>query len=637
MIQRGLVFIFTIFIGTISLFAETTDNRVDRTAWRDEKGTVAESASAAGSQPTISNTIWAKRSFLMTNAEPAGEFVFPKKLTVDATTTNSKETWDEYTDKSNPYPLGDKLANLTAIKVERAAARIDFRDGSKDLTENGNGLTGYNHAANTYKLWLQTQRKKEADQDPDTPAQEEKKFNLYSVKLTRMALVNMSKDFYYLRRVSDDGMPTGANFEIGGAETVKKASGDTYTFNYVVDTDAEQKQTVDGDGKKTGITAANASTFFNFTLFDKTGENYNSNGWYADQLSYVLDASRDSDTWPSQQKNSGQYKIWRYVTENTIPQNIKDPKNPNSLQQVQQSTGVVFKAAIIPGEDFEKNVTYPDSEEEIVSDNVKAALQAAAEGLAYGSDGATGTYAYPILYSFDNNLYAGIGDLIKAAVADGVGGRLYSAVKRILNHWTIEYIKVDGSNGADPEYVLPTKGAFKYIETVPATKDPATFYLTPEFCNDNEIFGNLSNSADGFSIDFEGTNPRERENGESLFVDLAPKEGITIYKASNEAMGHEATDGSEANGWGYYCYYFYWNRHNDNSKSGLMGPMEFATVRNNVYKLAVTKISQFGHPRVKTFDPDPVDENDPDEDPMAYIQVQVEVLPWVVRVNEIEF
>lgn len=68
-----------------------------------------------------------------------------------------------------------------------------------------------------------------------------------------------------------------------------------------------------------------------------------------------------------------------------------------------------------------------------------------------------------------------------------------------------------------------------------------------------------------------------------------------------------------------------------------MGPMEFAVVRNNVYKLAVTGIKQLGHPRVTENDPDPVDPNKPDEEGDVYITLAVEVLPWTVRVNNIEF
>ena len=89
----------------------------------------------------------------------------------------------------------------------------------------------------------------------------------------------------------------------------------------------------------------------------------------------------------------------------------------------------------------------------------------------------------------------------------------------------------------------------------------------------------------------------------------------------------------------YYAYYYYWNRHNDNGNNTVMGPMEFAVVRNNVYKLCVDKIARFGHPTPggNDPDPDPVDPSDPDESINYYFTVTVKVLPWVVRVNHIEF
>lgn len=43
-------------------------------------------------------------------------------------------------------------------------------------------------------------------------------------------------------------------------------------------------------------------------------------------------------------------------------------------------------------------------------------------------------------------------------------------------------------------------------------------------------------------------------------------------------------------------WYTYWNRHNDNGDPTRMGVMEFAVVRNNVYKLQVNSISSFGLP-----------------------------------------
>ncbi|MGM9758325.1 MAG: Mfa1 family fimbria major subunit [Candidatus Cryptobacteroides sp.] len=96
----------------------------------------------------------------------------------------------------------------------------------------------------------------------------------------------------------------------------------------------------------------------------------------------------------------------------------------------------------------------------------------------------------------------------------------------------------------------------------------------------------------------------------------------------------------------YYVYYYYWNRHNDNLDPYNMGVMEFAVVRNNVYKLAVNDINRFGHPTPPDPsnpdpdpepDPDPVDPDDPDESVNYYFNVTVKVLPWTVRINNIEF
>lgn len=87
----------------------------------------------------------------------------------------------------------------------------------------------------------------------------------------------------------------------------------------------------------------------------------------------------------------------------------------------------------------------------------------------------------------------------------------------------------------------------------------------------------------------------------------------------------------------YYTYYYYWNRHNDNNQNTTMGKMEFAVVRNNVYKLCIDNITKFGHPTPGGIDPDPIDPDDPDESGEYYFKVSVKVLPWVVRVNHIGF
>ena len=116
-----------------------------------------------------------------------------------------------------------------------------------------------------------------------------------------------------------------------------------------------------------------------------------------------------------------------------------------------------------------------------------------------------------------------------------------------------------------------------------------------------------------------------------------------------EAGFTEYTPNADGN---HYAYYYYWNRHNDNGENGqsgkedpVMGPMEFAVVRNNVYKLSVEAIYRFGYPEGETPDPETPDEEkptpDPDEpdpeDPKVFLEVEVKVLPWVVRENEISF
>lgn len=115
------------------------------------------------------------------------------------------------------------------------------------------------------------------------------------------------------------------------------------------------------------------------------------------------------------------------------------------------------------------------------------------------------------------------------------------------------------------------------------------------------------------------------ENGEAKDAATLAAAGFTGFSAD--------TDGK------YYTYYYYWNRHNDNGNNTAMGKMEFAVVRNNVYKLCVDEIGKYGHPTPGGDDPDPdkPTPEDPDEEGEYYFKVTVKVLPWVVRVNHIEF
>lgn len=84
-------------------------------------------------------------------------------------------------------------------------------------------------------------------------------------------------------------------------------------------------------------------------------------------------------------------------------------------------------------------------------------------------------------------------------------------------------------------------------------------------------------------------------------------------------------------------YYTYWNRHNDNVDPNVMGNMEFAVVRNNVYKLKVNSISSLGLPLAPDDPNNPwkPDGDTPDEQ-LPQIDVTVDVSDWVSRKMEHE-
>lgn len=80
------------------------------------------------------------------------------------------------------------------------------------------------------------------------------------------------------------------------------------------------------------------------------------------------------------------------------------------------------------------------------------------------------------------------------------------------------------------------------------------------------------------------------------------------------------------------CYYYTTEiKHFDDGNNNTLGNMEFAIMRNNIYSLAITNISKIGDPIV---DPTP---GTPNETKEAALKVQVQILPWIVRYNGIEF
>lgn len=378
--------------------------------------------------------------FLMTNADDDYVRTLPANL-------------DNYKVESNPF-------DLETIKVERAAARFDYKTSVPNetytLMEDENGV-------------------------PEV-----------TITLTDMALVNLSKEFYYLRRVSADG--TSTNATIGGTEL-----GGT-SANYVVDTDADWKSSY-------SLGSESDHFYYTYQPNDAGASTYD---W--DKIADVTGASGTADTDNSWNANGtkGDYKIWRYATENTIPKGTDD-----GLQKKGITTGVVFKGEIQGKGDM--------------------------ANLLNGEK---------TVYVFDNILWGEWSDVRTAA----------------------EDKESDNTTLANPLLAAAYNEAMK----------------------------------GGYS------DPK------------AVAAGFTIFRPNTTTQKYEVL-------------YYYWNRHNDNDNNGSMGPMEFAVVRNNVYKLSVTGVDKFGHPTDPDDDPDPENPEDPDEEDDVYFRVAVEVLPWVVRINDIEF
>ena len=129
----------------------------------------------------------------------------------------------------------------------------------------------------------------------------------------------------------------------------------------------------------------------------------------------------------------------------------------------------------------------------------------------------------------------------------------------------------------------------------------------------------------------------------SKFNELVEKEKTpneTITKADLEELANFDAEGNAKDGETIYlyrdgiCYYYTTEiKHFDNGDNASLGNMEFAIMRNNIYSLAVTDINRIGDPFV---DPTP---NLPNENPevKAALDVEVKIVPWIVRYNDIEF
>ncbi|MDE7419634.1 MAG: Mfa1 family fimbria major subunit [Muribaculaceae bacterium] len=413
---------------------------------------------------------------------------------------------------------------------------------------------------------------------------------IIQVELTKMMLTNMAKDFYILPRVSPNGQL--ANSTLCGKET---------RTNYLVGPNAiafNFDETPDDFVY---------SDYFNYPLFKSTyseKKEYNIAQWNAWQLSEVLGGANDN--------LHQEYKVWRYATENVIPA-------PVSNQEYGKTTVVVFKGRFQVPEALKDNPDYSDLYKTLNGETISG-----------------NPNTDPILYSNNGQLYLTWSDVTKAAISASV--QMTDNVPDVVE---IEE-EIDGEKVKVNQFASVSRSNPLFRSVYGANAGMSTFKwgtttykvgdgITPADPEENTIYVREpeQNPLSPNSMWNAWNNAGKPATGTTLtnMREAMTSNGFKLYQSSID----------QQDGAGYYCYYFYRNRHNDNLDPGTMGPMEFATVRNNVYKLAVTNISQLGHPRIPENDPEPPTPDTPDESDEVYLTVTCQVLPWTVRVNNIEF
>lgn len=594
------VYVFVFCNPTKALISMFTDGTVEfgKTNWRDE---ICEVRQGQGAN-NYNVGIWGANSFLMNNVSLATRYL-PGKLL----------DWENYNTVEKAFHLSDNNdggvdnsveggSGRGSIRVERSVARFDFRDGSGN-NNTYNVLYAYNN-----------------DGTPNTSAP------LVNVKLQKMCLVNMSNAFYFIPRVSADGQNTNVTY--CGAEKPwirNPQTGEIEEGNYVVGPYASRfvQPLMDPESS---VPSMKFDDYFNFPFFENDGT-FNHNFLTADRwdvvaiddvLNGVSDNYKGSDNTVTDANGNpyqydGSFKIWRYVTENVIP-------SPFTTQKNGISTGVVFRGRLLgaykDGADYNEEAWNKGYSQNL--DNCLNGRQFTYNGQQTTLQG--NSQADPILYYISGNLYMGWRHLrqaaIQASVTKNVSGQLEinrsnTLYKAVFGDGPIpagnRWMDSDGTNGID--IVDPRWGA---------EGEDAKYKQSPEYFWSVWAGEDRPTGGDG----------EEAETPQSLvnFRSAVTAQGVTIYQSARED-----------NVPGYYCYYYYWNRHNDNHVAGVMGGMEFDVVRNNVYKLWVDKISRLGHPRVPGNDPEPPTPDTPDESDVIYLDVRVAIVPWSVRLNSITF
>lgn len=615
--QEPVVEIFVFCNPTKQLVDDMSVNEYGDTDWTNWTADVFQ---GNPEKPDYNVGIWSANSFLMNNVSIVTR-ALPKDLLV----------WENFNKVENPFHLSNanaiegkpdivlpdnsELNSRGAIRVQRSVARFDFKDGSAKGDQ-------------VYNVLFQA--------DPENPEDVSKQIPIVAVKLQKMCLVNMSNKFYFLPRVSNNGL----NSELSDAGTTNgwalcgiekpwgrnEQTGSYTDGNYVVGPYAGRFSRSEGY-----VDITNYYEFFNFPFFDENGSFNNGletkNQWDVYDIETVLKGSVKDNY-----KGASNYTVWRYVTENVIPA-------PRASQVNGISTGIVFRARLKGSEEALSGAIYEESWEEDVYKNLALCLDGkefeirrTKHAPISGVDN-NGVSHDPILYYYEGKLYFTWEHMRQAAIQASVtptwdGDKIVSVE---INRSNSIYRAVFGDG--------PIPDGQKYIKDGEKGQANAFDFTDPRWDSDTnsaeyklyaascDYAWNVWKNAGEYVGTITGGDAEKLEPIIAMRKVMTETAGITIYQSSLDPSSTP----------GYYCYYYYWNRHNDNNIAGVMGPMEFDVVRNNVYKLSVDKISRLGHPRIPENDPENPTPETPDESADIYIDVTVEVADWAVRLNSIVF
>ena len=141
-------------------------------------------------------------------------------------------------------------------------------------------------------------------------------------------------------------------------------------------------------------------------------------------------------------------------------------------------------------------------------------------------------------------------------------------------------------------------------------------------------------NADGTNIDMENAAPTELYYFNYNFyrdlnaVNLVGKATIPTDPVSDDVLWKDyQIKHFKTHQGSYKCFYNTWIRHLNNGKPTYMGVMEFAIVRNNIYKVNVNNVLGLGD-GTPNVDPTP-DEND------GYLDIDYSIMPWIVRDQDV--